>query len=87
MRDTATPPPAFGRPLLMRGGEKNSPPGKEGCPRSGRVGPALACNELPSNICENIDSKQLREKLEGDPVRPRHLLTEIGVGYRLMTNE
>jgi len=27
--------------------------------------------------------KQLREKLEADPVRPRHLLTEIGVGYRL----
>jgi two-component system KDP operon response regulator KdpE len=27
--------------------------------------------------------KQLREKLEADPSRPRHLLTEIGVGYRL----
>jgi two-component system, OmpR family, KDP operon response regulator KdpE len=34
-----------------------------------------------------IYMKQLREKLESDPVRPRHLLTEIGVGYRLMTNE
>lgn len=29
--------------------------------------------------------KQLREKLEVDPVRPRHLVTEIGVGYRLVT--
>jgi two-component system KDP operon response regulator KdpE len=28
--------------------------------------------------------KQLREKLEDDPVRPLHLLTETGVGYRLM---
>jgi two-component system, OmpR family, KDP operon response regulator KdpE len=26
---------------------------------------------------------QLRHKLEGDPTRPRHLETEIGVGYRL----
>jgi two-component system KDP operon response regulator KdpE len=27
--------------------------------------------------------KQLRDKLEQDPLRPRHLVTEIGVGYRL----
>ena len=27
--------------------------------------------------------KQLRDKLEPDPLRPRHLVTEIGVGYRL----
>lgn len=26
---------------------------------------------------------QLRHKLEKDPARPRHLLTELGVGYRL----
>ena len=26
---------------------------------------------------------QLRQKLEADPARPRHLLTEAGVGYRL----
>lgn len=26
---------------------------------------------------------QLRQKLEADPARPKHLLTEIGVGYRL----
>jgi two-component system KDP operon response regulator KdpE len=30
-----------------------------------------------------IYMKQLRDKLEKDPLRPRHLLTETGVGYRL----
>ena len=34
-----------------------------------------------------IYMKQLREKLEADPVRPQHLLTETGVGYRLMAEE
>jgi len=34
-----------------------------------------------------IYMKQLREKLEKDPVRPRHLITETGVGYRLLTDE
>jgi two-component system KDP operon response regulator KdpE len=34
-----------------------------------------------------IYMKQLRDKLETDPVRPRHLLTEIGVGYRLVCDE
>ena len=34
-----------------------------------------------------IYMKQLREKLEADPVRPRHLLTETGVGYRLVVDE
>ena len=34
-----------------------------------------------------IYMKQLRDKLENDPVRPRHLLTEIGVGYRLVAEE
>jgi two-component system KDP operon response regulator KdpE len=34
-----------------------------------------------------IYMKQLRDKLEDDPVRPRHLLTEIGVGYRLVAEE
>ncbi len=29
---------------------------------------------------------QLRHKLEDDPARPRHLLTETGVGYRLRTD-
>jgi two-component system KDP operon response regulator KdpE len=27
---------------------------------------------------------QLRRKLESDPARPRHFLTEPGVGYRLV---
>ena len=31
-----------------------------------------------------IYMKQLRDKLEADPVRPRYLLTETGVGYRLV---
>lgn len=31
--------------------------------------------------------KQLRDKLEIDPVRPRHLLTETGIGYRLVLDE
>jgi two-component system KDP operon response regulator KdpE len=31
--------------------------------------------------------KQLREKLEKDPMRPRHLMTETGVGYRLLAEE
>jgi len=31
--------------------------------------------------------KGLREKLEADPARPKHLLTETGVGYRLLAEE
>jgi two-component system KDP operon response regulator KdpE len=34
-----------------------------------------------------IYMKQLRQKLESDPVQPRHLLTETGVGYRLVIGE
>ena len=34
-----------------------------------------------------IYMKQLRDKLEADPVRPRHLITETGVGYRLVADE
>ena len=34
-----------------------------------------------------IYMKQLRDKLEADPVRPRHFLTETGVGYRLVADE
>jgi len=30
--------------------------------------------------------KQLRDKLEVDPVRPKYLLTETGVGYRLLAD-
>ncbi|MCC7022766.1 MAG: response regulator transcription factor [Thermomicrobiales bacterium] len=31
--------------------------------------------------------RYLRRKLEDDPAHPRHLLTELGVGYRLQANE
>lgn len=34
-----------------------------------------------------IYMKQLRDKLEADPARPRHLLTELGVGYRLREDD
>jgi two-component system KDP operon response regulator KdpE len=34
-----------------------------------------------------IYMKQLREKLELDPMRPRHFVTETGVGYRLVTED
>jgi two-component system, OmpR family, KDP operon response regulator KdpE len=34
-----------------------------------------------------IYMKQLRDKLEIDPVRPRHFVTETGVGYRLVADE
>ena len=30
--------------------------------------------------------KQLRDKIEDDPVRPAHLQTEVGVGYRLLVD-
>lgn len=34
-----------------------------------------------------IYMKQLRDKLEMDPVRPRHLRTETGIGYRLVLDD
>jgi two-component system, OmpR family, KDP operon response regulator KdpE len=45
----------------------------------------------PSHVEHNhylrIYMKQLRDKLEEDPIRPRHLLTETGIGYRLVGGE
>jgi len=34
-----------------------------------------------------IYMKQVRDKLEKDPARPRHFVTETGVGYRLVLDE
>ena len=34
-----------------------------------------------------IYMKQLRDKLEADPLRPKHFITETGVGYRLVVEE
>ncbi|MBV9191517.1 MAG: response regulator [Betaproteobacteria bacterium] len=34
-----------------------------------------------------IYMKQLRDKLEEDPVRPRYLVTETGIGYRLLADD
>lgn len=31
--------------------------------------------------------KQLRDKLESDPVQPRYFVTETGIGYRLQTSD
>jgi two-component system KDP operon response regulator KdpE len=31
--------------------------------------------------------KQLRDKLEIDPLRPRNFVTETGVGYRLVADD
>ena len=43
-------------------------------------------------VCERVEegriwSPRLRRKLEDDPSRPRHLLTEPGMGYRLHLSE
>ena len=34
-----------------------------------------------------IVAKQLRDKLEANPVQPRYLVTETGVGYRLLADD
>jgi len=45
----------------------------------------------PSHIGDThylrIYMKQLREKLEEDPLQPRHFLTETGIGYRLIADD
>ena len=52
--------------------------------------PSKRSGELPiSNIAtySRIYMGQLRHKLEADPARPRYLLTEAGIGYRLYEGE
>ena len=44
------------------------------------------------NACDDtqylrVYMAQLRHKLEDEPARPRHLLTETGVGYRLKVDD
>jgi two-component system KDP operon response regulator KdpE len=45
----------------------------------------------PSSVAEShylrVYMNQLRQKLEADAARPRYLLTEPGVGYRLVSEE
>jgi two-component system KDP operon response regulator KdpE len=43
-------------------------------------GPAYADQTHYARVC----MQHLRQKLEADAARPRHLVTEIGVGYRLV---
>jgi len=45
----------------------------------------IAYLEQPHLLRVNISN--LRRKIEADPSRPRHIITEPGVGYRLRTNE
>jgi two-component system KDP operon response regulator KdpE len=33
-----------------------------------------------------VNISNLRQKIEADPTRPRYIVTEPGVGYRLRTN-
>lgn len=53
----------------------------------------LGLNEVwgPEHVEEReylrVFMSQLRHKLESDPAHPRHLITEPGVGYRLIAEE
>ena len=40
--------------------------------------------DIPQNQRVRVYMANLRRKLEDDPARPQHLLTESGVGYRLL---
>ena len=44
-------------------------------------------NHLEDTHYLRVYMKQLREKLEPDPVRPKYLQTETGVGYRLVADD
>ena len=35
-------------------------------------------------FCHAPQDEELRRKLETEPAHPRHLITEPGIGYRLM---
>ena len=61
-------------------------------PRHGRDASAAADGSMGADARSDthylrIYMKQLREKFEPDPVRPRHLVTETGVGYRLLADD
>jgi two-component system KDP operon response regulator KdpE len=40
-------------------------------------------NYINQAVYLRVYMAQLRHKLERDPARPRYLVTEVGVGYRL----
>jgi len=40
-------------------------------------------DDLTDAQCPRVYVRQLRQKIEADPQRPQHLLTETGIGYRL----
>lgn len=44
-------------------------------------------NHIHNSHYVRIYMAQLCHKLEADPARPRYLLTEMGVGYRLVGQE
>lgn len=48
------------------------------------IGEAWGPDKLGDSRSLRVTIKNLRQKLEPDPTRPQYLLTEAGVGYRLM---
>ena len=40
-------------------------------------------NDLTDSQYLRVYVRQLRQKIETDPERPQHILTETGIGYRL----
>jgi two-component system KDP operon response regulator KdpE len=43
-------------------------------------------NEVDAHLLR-VNISNLRHKIEQDPLRPRHIITEPGVGYRLRDTE